>query len=103
MTGPINNANFTTPTTRDTRQPDNRQGTSAKAEQKAAAPARDDSVTLTSRPAAASADTRIQTSEDARATLERFKQQLAENPAAAVAAHSNIDAQSAAGALSLAA
>jgi hypothetical protein len=103
MTSPVNNANFTSPATRDTRQVDNRQGAGAQAEQSPVAPPRDDSVTLTRRPAAPAAETRIQSSEDARATLERVKQQLADNPALAVAAHGNIDPQSAAGALRLAA
>ena len=105
MTAPVNNANFTTPVTREPREPrdtDARQD-AAKAESSPAKPARDDSVTLSSRSAAPAADSRIQSSEDARATLERFKQQLADNPAAAIAAHGNLDAQATAGVLRLAA
>lgn len=104
MTSPINSANFTAPTARDARESDNRQAASSEADQTTATPPRDDSVTLSGRAAEApTVDSRIQSKSDAQATLDRFKQLLSENPASGIAAHGNIDAKSAAGALSLAA
>lgn len=103
MTGPVNNANFTTPVTRDSRQTEARPDTGETTEQAATGATRPDSLSLSSRAAEPAADTGIQSSDGARATLERLKQLLMDNPAGAVTAHGNIDPQSAAGALRVAA
>lgn len=101
MTAPVNNANFTTPAAPGNRQGSPRADGDATAAQARAT--RDDSLTLASRPTEPAADSGIASSDTARATLERLKQLLADDPAGALRAHGNIDPQSAAGTLSLAA
>lgn len=103
MTVPVNNANFTSPTAPETRQGGKRPDSAPRDAAPTAAASSDDRVKLSSRPAEPPADSGIATTEGARASLERLKQLLGDNPAGAVRAHGHIDPQSAASALSLAA
>lgn len=98
MTTPINNANFTSPISRDTHQT----GTRARTDTETAADVapktpRDDSVQLSQPTGELAPDSGLKTAEDARQTLERTKQLFAADPDAAISAFGNLDAAAAAG------
>jgi hypothetical protein len=94
MTVPVNNANFTTSAGRDQGRLDTRQGTAPRTTDRAAGPG--DSVNLTTPAAQPAADTQLASLDDARAVLARVKQQIASNPAAALASQRGLNPTSAA-------
>jgi len=84
MTDPVNNVKTTSPVTREPRQSGKQDSRAADGAAQAGEAAR---VTLSAPPAPPPATDRIRDLPAARQTLDRLQQQIAANPAAALAGH----------------
>jgi hypothetical protein len=94
MTVPVDNANFTTSAGRDNGRLDKRPA--AAAGEQTGVPAQGEQVSLSAPPLEPVAETRLHSLDAARAVLEQVKQQIATDPAAALAGHRGLNPNAAA-------